>query len=76
LKIREINFVHGAFATQGIEHKARLIANDKLDMDLDARTASIRVNDRSYNGDGVYHVPLAVLRRWFPVVEDAKAGKK
>lgn len=76
MRIREINFGQDSFATVNGQHVKRLCAGEKLDMELDLSTASVRVNDRNHNGDGVYHVPLACLRRWFPIVETSAQQKK
>lgn len=70
MKIREINFGQDTYATFAGQHVKRLISTDKLDMELHLETASVRVNDRNTNGEGVYHVPLACLRRWFPAPEE------
>jgi hypothetical protein len=76
MKIKEIYFGNDTYATLLGQHVRHLKANDRLEMELDLSTLSVRVNDRNTNGDGVYHVPLACLRRWVPIEAPQQSQKK
>lgn len=75
MRIQQIYFTADAFVMYQGQAVKRLVAGEKLDLDLDIPTLSVRVNDRTPNGLGVYHVPLACLRQWMPVAEE-RAIKK
>ena len=67
MKLKAIYFSADSYVTVRGEHVKHLQSSPHVSLDLDIPTLSVRVDDRNNNGEGVYHVPLACLRRWVPV---------
>jgi hypothetical protein len=75
MRLKAVYLTTDAYVTRRAQHTKQIVASDKVLLELDMPTASVRVDDREPGGDGVYHVPLTCVRIWFPLAED-RAVKK
>lgn len=76
MKLKAIYFNNDAYTTIRNEHVKHLMASPTLGLELDLTTLSVRIDDRNNQGEGVYHVPLACLRRWVPMPAEPQQQKK